>query len=156
MNFCEVVLGTLHGQQVRGRGVAKVLANKLDGEPKKVNRSYKAIALTSVLSKWCASCIITIHVSGQFQLSWKKSPGHTGDVRTRGEQVLIQSKPQARQRPSSEIVTEDAHLVVDKRGRTLVRKRTGRFFRFGRTLHTWCAVLCGPTTSGSGLISRVT
>ena len=60
----------------------------------------------------------------------------TGDVRTRGEQVLIQSKPQARQRPSSEIVTEDAHLAVDKRGRTLVRKRTGRHFRFGRTLNT--------------------
>ena len=75
MNFCEVLLGTLHGHQVRGRGVANVLANKLDGEPKKGNRSYGAIALTSVLSKWYASCIITIPVGGQSQLSWKKCPG---------------------------------------------------------------------------------
>ena len=47
----------------------------------------------------------------------------TGDVRTRGEQVLIQSKPQARQRPSSQIMTEDSPLAVDKRGRRLSKEK---------------------------------
>ena len=58
----------------------------------------------------------------------------TGDVQMRGEQVLIQSQPQPRQRPSSQIMTEDAHAAADKRGRKLSKeKKLGAFSDFGRT-----------------------
>ena len=38
--------------------VKVVLPRKLDAELKKGIRSYRAIVLTSVMSKWCAACII--------------------------------------------------------------------------------------------------
>ena len=38
--------------------VKLVFLRKLDAEPKKGIRSYRAIALSSVMSRWCASCVI--------------------------------------------------------------------------------------------------
>ena len=70
----------------------------------------------------------------------------TGDVRTRGEQVLTQSKPQAGQRPSSQIVTEDVHLAVDKRGSIGKEKNWAPFQIWKDIEHTRCAVSCGPTS----------
>ena len=45
-------------------GVLLTFLRKLDAEPQKENRSYRAIVLTSVMSKWYASCIITTLVGG--------------------------------------------------------------------------------------------
>ena len=44
--------------QVLGRGFKLVFLREPDAEPKKGIRSYWSIALTSVMSKWYASCII--------------------------------------------------------------------------------------------------
>ena len=52
--------------------VKLVFYEKLDAEPKKDIRSYRAITLTSVMSKWYASCIILrLEIEKQLE-SWKK------------------------------------------------------------------------------------
>ena len=44
---------------------------KLDDAPKKGIRSYRAIALTSVMSKWYASCIILLLEKEKEPVKWK-------------------------------------------------------------------------------------
>ena len=58
----------------------------------------------------------------------------TGDVRMRGEQVLIQSLSPPRKRQSSQIVAEDGHAALGKR-----KKRMGVFLDLegSRPHHTW-------------------
>ena len=45
---------------------------KLDVEPKKGNRSYRAIALTLIMSKWFASCVILRSEHESEPETWKK------------------------------------------------------------------------------------
>ena len=51
--------------------VKLVFLRKLDAAPKKGIRSYRAIALTSVMSKWCASCIILFLEKEKEPVKWK-------------------------------------------------------------------------------------
>ena len=52
--------------------VKLVFLRKPDAEPKKAIRSYRAIALTSVISKCYASCIILRLEKEKEPKSWKK------------------------------------------------------------------------------------
>ena len=58
--------------------VKLVFLRKPDAELKKEIRSYKAIALTSVMSKWYASCITLRHEKEKEPKSWMKL--HVGGV----------------------------------------------------------------------------
>ena len=51
--------------------VKLVLLRKPDAAPKKGIRSYRAIALTSVMSKWYAFCIILILENDKELVKWK-------------------------------------------------------------------------------------
>ena len=63
--------------QVRGR-LKVVFLRKFDAEPKKGHRSHRTIALTSVMSKWFASCIILRLEQEREPEKWKKL--HVGGV----------------------------------------------------------------------------
>ena len=58
--------------------VKVVLSGKPDAEPKKGMRSYWAIALTSVMSKWSVSLVIFRQEEEKEPESWKKS--HVGGI----------------------------------------------------------------------------
>ena len=51
--------------------VKLVFLRKLDAAPRKGIRSYRAIALTSVMSKWYASCIILLLENEKELVKWK-------------------------------------------------------------------------------------
>ena len=59
---------------------------KPDAEPKKEIRSYRAIALTSVMSKWYASCVILRLEKENEPESWKK--WHLGGIEGVNCQIL--------------------------------------------------------------------
>ena len=143
---------------VEGVLLINVLANKLDGEPKKVNRSFRAITLTSVLSKWYASCIITILLGGQFQLSWKKSPGHN-DRRCLNSWSTSSHSIEASGKAASQLRDCDRRCPSSCRQtwkNTGEEKNWAPFQIWKDIEHTRCAVFCGLTTFGSCPISRVT
>ena len=52
--------------------VKLVFLRKLDAEPKKGIRSYRAIALKSVMSKWYASCLFLRIEKEEELVRWKK------------------------------------------------------------------------------------
>ena len=68
--------------------VKLVFSRKPDAEPNKKIRSYKAIALTSVMSKWHAACIIG--VEKEEPESWKKiHVGRIEGISCQHSQVLM-------------------------------------------------------------------
>ena len=58
MHNCEVLSRTSHGPDGITKLVELVFFKKSDAVPTKGIRSYRAIALTSVMSKWYASCAL--------------------------------------------------------------------------------------------------
>ena len=116
--------------------VKLVFLRKPDAEPKKGTRSYRATALTSVMSKWYASCIILRLEKGKEKELESCKKSHVGGIESiscQHSQVMMTNLLQkylgmaggqktndyARQRDTTHnVVGEHGHQVGLRRGET--------------------------------------